>query len=96
MVKVGQLEIVIDAAVYVVAKRRDGICNLKDADASPKLVLFVDSEALSLLINDALILQYSKSLTICVNKDAIAILESFLNCIKVHEGAFKKLHLRVV
>lgn len=49
VVKVGQTKIVVDAAIDKMAKSWDSICNLKDADASPKLVRLVDSEAWNLL-----------------------------------------------
>jgi hypothetical protein len=62
MIKIGQTEIVVDAAVYVMTKRWDSVCNLKDADPGPKLVRFVDSEALSLLVKDAQDFKYNSKI----------------------------------
>lgn len=85
VIKVGQTEIVVDAAIDEMAKSWNGVCNLKDADTSPKLVRLVNSEAYNTLASQTILDENGNLLTISVDKDAVAVLKSSLDGIKIHE-----------
>lgn len=68
VVKVGQTEIVVDATIDEMAKSRDGVCNLEDADTSPKFVRLVDSEALDVLVSQVIQMKMGISLPSVLTK----------------------------